>query len=191
MKIIEKGHYYKAYRGKFRKKYFTYEAKKLVKNYWRFHFRYLVDYHEDRVAVPIEENGLCQCITLGRLFNRIEIRFFLFVSTFFDLLIERHFRDSYSEFREYYNFPEIWFHVGLGKGVGPDWFLNYDQFDYNKYKKHNWNDNWNEKHEFYGFIIKDIFDIIDRLGGWLTSGVGQTYGKGYPLGVLNRWMSKI
>ena len=31
MKIIEKGHYYKAYRGKFRKKYFTYEAKKLVK----------------------------------------------------------------------------------------------------------------------------------------------------------------
>ena len=28
------------------------------------------------------------------------------------------------------------------------------------YKKHNWNDNWNEKHEFYGFIIKDIFDIL-------------------------------
>ena len=133
---------------------------------------------------------MCQCITLGRLFNRIEIGFFLFVSTFFDLLIDRHFRDSYSEFREYYNFPKIWSHGGWG-GVGPDWFLNYDQFDYNKYKKHNWNDNWNEKHEFYGFIIKDIFDIIDRLGGWLTSGVGQTYGKGYPLGVLNRWMSKI
>ena len=35
------------------------------------------------------------------------------------------------------------------------------------------------------------FDIIDRLGGWLTAGVGQSYGKAYPLGVLNRWMSKI
>ena len=35
------------------------------------------------------------------------------------------------------------------------------------------------------------FDIIDRLGGWLTAGVGQSYGKAYPLGVLNRWISKI
>ncbi len=35
------------------------------------------------------------------------------------------------------------------------------------------------------------FDITDRLGGWLTAGVGQSYGKGYSLGVLNRWMSKI
>ncbi len=34
-------------------------------------------------------------------------------------------------------------------------------------------------------------DIVDRIGGWLTAGVGQTYGKGYPLGVLIRWMSKI
>ena len=34
-------------------------------------------------------------------------------------------------------------------------------------------------------------DIVDRIGGWLTAGVGQTYGKGYPLVVLNRWMSKI
>ena len=34
-------------------------------------------------------------------------------------------------------------------------------------------------------------DIVDRIGGGLTAGVGQTYGKGYPLGVLNRWMSKI
>ena len=35
------------------------------------------------------------------------------------------------------------------------------------------------------------FDFIDRLGGWLTAGVGQSYGKTYPLGVLNRWISKI
>ena len=34
-------------------------------------------------------------------------------------------------------------------------------------------------------------DIVDRIGGWLTPGVGQTYGNGYHLGVLNRWMSKI
>ena len=34
-------------------------------------------------------------------------------------------------------------------------------------------------------------EILDRIGGWLTAGVEQTYGKGYPLGVLNRWMSKI
>ena len=34
-------------------------------------------------------------------------------------------------------------------------------------------------------------DIIDRIGGWLTAGVGQTYGKGYSLGVLIRWMRKI
>ncbi len=34
-------------------------------------------------------------------------------------------------------------------------------------------------------------DKVDRIGGWLTAGVGQSYGKGYSLGVLNRWMSKI
>jgi len=31
-------------------------------------------------------------------------------------------------------------------------------------------------------------DIIDRIGGWTTAGVGQGYGTGYPLDVLNRWM---
>ncbi|MAQ08077.1 MAG: integrase, partial [SAR116 cluster bacterium] len=35
------------------------------------------------------------------------------------------------------------------------------------------------------------FDIIDRLGGWLTAGVGQSYGKGYPLYVLSKWMNRI
>ena len=29
------------------------------------------------------------------------------------------------------------------------------------------------------------FDIIDRLGGWITSGVGQKYGKGYDLKQLD------
>ena len=35
------------------------------------------------------------------------------------------------------------------------------------------------------------FDIIDRLGGWITSGIGQTYGKGYDLNVLSKWMLKV
>ena len=35
------------------------------------------------------------------------------------------------------------------------------------------------------------FDIIDRLGGWITSGIGQTYGKGYDLHVLSKWMLKV
>jgi integrase len=34
-------------------------------------------------------------------------------------------------------------------------------------------------------------DIVDAIGGWKTSGVGQGYGNGYPLDVLNRWMNKI
>ena len=33
--------------------------------------------------------------------------------------------------------------------------------------------------------------IVDRIGEWLTAGLGQNYGKSYPLGVLNWWMSKI
>ena len=34
-------------------------------------------------------------------------------------------------------------------------------------------------------------DIVDAIGGWKTSGVGQGYGNGYPLEVLERWMGKI
>ena len=34
-------------------------------------------------------------------------------------------------------------------------------------------------------------DIVDAIGGWKTSGVGQGYGNGYPLDVLGRWMGKI
>ena len=34
-------------------------------------------------------------------------------------------------------------------------------------------------------------DIVDRIGGWITYGVGQSYGKGYQLEVLNKWMKKI
>jgi len=33
-------------------------------------------------------------------------------------------------------------------------------------------------------------DIVDQIGGWTTDGVGQGYGSGYPLEVLQEWMSK-
>jgi len=34
-------------------------------------------------------------------------------------------------------------------------------------------------------------DIVDAIGGWRTAGVGQSYGNGYPLDVLERWMNRI
>ena len=34
-------------------------------------------------------------------------------------------------------------------------------------------------------------DVVDRVGGWITAGVGQSYGKGYPLEVISKWMNKI
>lgn len=35
------------------------------------------------------------------------------------------------------------------------------------------------------------FDIVNEIGGWATSGVGQQYGDGYSLKVKARWMEKI
>ena len=34
-------------------------------------------------------------------------------------------------------------------------------------------------------------DIIDQIGGWVTEGVGQGYGKGYSVQVLNNWLTRI
>ena len=34
-------------------------------------------------------------------------------------------------------------------------------------------------------------EIIDQIGGWSTAGVGSSYGDGYPIKVLGRWMAKI
>ena len=34
-------------------------------------------------------------------------------------------------------------------------------------------------------------DIIDAIGGWTTSGVGQRYGLGQPLDVKAKWMQLI
>jgi integrase len=33
-------------------------------------------------------------------------------------------------------------------------------------------------------------DIADQIGGWTSEGVGQGYGSGYPLSVLNEWVEK-
>jgi len=34
-------------------------------------------------------------------------------------------------------------------------------------------------------------EIIDQIGGWTTVGVGSSYGKGYSLSVLQKWMEKM
>ena len=34
-------------------------------------------------------------------------------------------------------------------------------------------------------------EIIDQLGGWSLKSVGQGYGKGYKIIVLNEWIKKI
>ncbi len=34
-------------------------------------------------------------------------------------------------------------------------------------------------------------DVIDQIGGWTTGGVGQAYGHGYSLKVLQEWMLKL
>ena len=39
--------------------------------------------------------------------------------------------------------------------------------------------------------VKCPADIIDALGGWLTDGIGQSFGKGQDLQVKSKWMKKI
>ena len=34
-------------------------------------------------------------------------------------------------------------------------------------------------------------DIIDQIGGWSSSSVGASYGKGYELPVLAKWMKMM
>ena len=34
-------------------------------------------------------------------------------------------------------------------------------------------------------------DIIDQIGGWLTHGVGNSYGRGYQINILAKWFGKI
>jgi len=34
-------------------------------------------------------------------------------------------------------------------------------------------------------------DVVDAIGGWATSGIGQNYGSGYSLAIKNKWMKRI
>ena len=34
-------------------------------------------------------------------------------------------------------------------------------------------------------------DIIDQIAGWVTTGIGHGYGKGYSVEILAKWMKKI
>ena len=33
--------------------------------------------------------------------------------------------------------------------------------------------------------------LTDQIGGWTTDGVGQGYGSGYPISVLQEWLIKV
>ena len=32
-------------------------------------------------------------------------------------------------------------------------------------------------------------DVIDQIGGWLSQGVGNSYGEGFPVGLLHKWIT--
>ena len=34
-------------------------------------------------------------------------------------------------------------------------------------------------------------EIIDQIGGWSSSDVGESYGEGFPLDVLYKWLIEI
>jgi hypothetical protein len=34
-------------------------------------------------------------------------------------------------------------------------------------------------------------DVVDQIGGWQTEGVDHSYGQGYPLAVLQKWMKAV
>lgn len=34
-------------------------------------------------------------------------------------------------------------------------------------------------------------DVVDQIGGWHTEGVGHSYGRGYPLEVLAKWLNQL
>ncbi|WP_412094030.1 DUF6538 domain-containing protein [Alloyangia pacifica] len=34
-------------------------------------------------------------------------------------------------------------------------------------------------------------DVVDQIGGWQTEGVGNSYGQGYPVNVLSKWLIEV
>ena len=50
------------------------------------------------------------------------------------------------------------------------------------------------KHDEFCFkppAVECPSDIVDAIGGWATSGIGQKYGTGYSLTIKNKWMKRI
>ena len=41
-----------------------------------------------------------------------------------------------------------------------------------------------------GIIFPDVI-VADQIGGWLTHGVGNSYGNGYDYRILNKWMISL
>ena len=39
--------------------------------------------------------------------------------------------------------------------------------------------------------VQQPADVIDAIGGWTTTGIGQRYGLGQPLEVKTKWMCLI
>jgi hypothetical protein len=40
-------------------------------------------------------------------------------------------------------------------------------------------------------VVECPKEIIDQIGGWSSSDVGETYGEGFPLTNLSEWLNKI
>jgi hypothetical protein len=36
--------------------------------------------------------------------------------------------------------------------------------------------------------VDSLSDVIDQIGGWLTQGVGASYGKGYSPTNIQKWL---
>ena len=129
MKVDRRGislGFYQALHDKTSKNYFSNKAKKLVEAYWISHFRFW-----SSSIGAIDEDGLCQCVASEDPFDQPDLRYFLFVSTFFDQLIHYNFKEIYSEFRATYKFPKIYVHEGEPYDVmaHPSCFLSYDRKD--------------------------------------------------------------
>jgi hypothetical protein len=34
-------------------------------------------------------------------------------------------------------------------------------------------------------------EMIDQIGGWADKSIGQSYGAGYPINVVHKWLSQV
>jgi hypothetical protein len=39
--------------------------------------------------------------------------------------------------------------------------------------------------------VEYLKEIVDQIGGWSSSDVGENYGEGFPLNNVSDWMQKI